>query len=597
MAETDVKHPDPLQRAMALHRAGNLVEAEQLYKAILNGQQDHPAALHMLGVLEFQRGRSANAIRLIDEALVIRPDYAQALIDRGSILCALDRQQEGLGCYDQALAIRPGHVDALCNRGYALQLLDRQEEALASYDQALAINPNAAEALNNRGNVLYALKRLPEALESYDRALAVKPDYAEALNNRGTVLNALEQRQRALESYDRALAVKPDYAEALNNRGNVLLALKRLPEALESCDRALALKRDYVDALFNRGNVLAELKRVEEAVASYDQVLALNPNYWNARNNRTNCRLLLGRFKEGWKDYEGRREIAGSKPNSEFVTWQGEDLSGRHLLVFAEQGLGDTIQFCRYLPLLVQRGCRVSFLTPARLVRLLQPSVRPVEIVSELKNIPGIEFQVRLMSLPYKFNTDLSSIPNKVPYLKAEPQLEARWRARIGSQRFNIGIAWQGNPDGDQDRNIPLEEFVPLTRIPGVRLICLQKLMSLPKGAGLDQLARLSQDGTIEILGNDFDNGPDAFIDTAAVMNGLDLIIASDTSIVHLAGALGRPAWVALKHVPEWRWLLDREDSPWYPTLRLFRQPQPGNWRPVFLNIERELRTLVCARL
>jgi len=291
---------------------------------------------------------------------------------------------------------------------------------------------------------------------------------------------------------------------------------------------------------------------------------------------------LIGRYKEGWTDYEWRWE-AGYFPN--VPLWQGEDLKGRHLLVFSEQGLGDVIQFVRYLPLLAERKCKISFLAPAKLVRLLRPSIQPMEIVSALNGVQGIDFQVALMSLPHRFNTELASIPSKVPYLRAEAELEARWRARIGANGLKIGIAWQGNPGGavDKGRSIPLEKFAPLSRIPGVRLISLQK------HAGLDQLLGLPKDIEIETLGDALDNGPDAFIDTAAVMNNLDLIITSDTSVAHLAGALGRPTWVALNHVPDWRWLLDREDSPWYPTLRLFRQPQLDDWDSVFAAIEREL--------
>ena len=335
-----------------------------------------------------------------------------------------------------------------------------------------------------------------------------------------------------------------------------------------------------------------ELKRLDEALASYDRAIALKPGYADAYLNRALIRLLVGRYKEGWADYEWRWETKtcpSTRPNIKVPTWQGEDLSGRHLLVFTEQGLGDIIQFARYLPLLARYGCEITFLAPANLARLLGPSIHPLEVVSEIKGISGIDFQTALMSLPHRFNIELSSIPNKVSYLKAEPELEASYKSRIGASGFKVGIAWQGNPSGriDEGRSIPLERFIPLGRIPGVRLISLQKHV------GLDQLACLPKDVGIESLGNELDNGSDAFCDTAAVMNSLDLIITSDTSIAHLAGALGRPTWVALKYVPDWRWMLDRDDSPWYPTLRLFRQSQRDDWIQVFAKIERELRSLV----
>jgi hypothetical protein len=297
---------------------------------------------------------------------------------------------------------------------------------------------------------------------------------------------------------------------------------------------------------------------------------------------------LIGRFREGWADYEWRR-VAKKSPKSNIPTWRGEDLSRRHLLVFGEQGLGDVLQFVRYLLLFSDRTCKITLLVQSNLVRLLRPAIHPIEVASDLEEIHDVDFQCPLMSLPHRFNTELSSIPNIVPYLKAEPELEGRWKSLIGTHGFKIGIAWQGNPDRkvDEERSIPLAEFARLSRMPGIRLISLQRQV------GLDQLTRLPDDVVVETIGEDFDNGPDAFVDTAAIMKNLDLVITSDTSIAHLAGALACPTWVALKYLPDWRWLLDREDSPWYPTVRLFRQSERNGWARVFSNMDRELRALL----
>ena len=486
------------------------------------------------------------------------------------------------------MAIKPDYADALNNRGITLQELKRFDEALASYDRVLAIKPDYAEALNNRGNTLQELKRFDEALASYDRALAIKPDYAEAHSNRGNTLQELKRLDEALASYDRALAIKPDYAEALNNRGNSLQDLKRLNEALASYDRALAIKPDYAEAFNNRGNTLQELKRLDEALASYDRALAIKPDYADALNNRGITRLLSGHFQEGWVDYEWRwqtKDFSTRRPKLDAPDWQGEDIAGRSILVFTEQGMGDVIQFARFLPLLARRGAKVTFGPPANLIRLLRPLGTQIELVGSLKSGKTYDFQCALMSLPLWFGTDLNSIPAQIPYLKPEADLAARWSRRIGDQGFKIGIAWQGNPVGkiDQGRSYPLSELVPLARMPGVRLISLQKYH------GLDQLGHLPSDVTVETLGDDFDGGQDAFIDTAAVMSHLDLIITSDTSIAHLAGTLGRRTWVALQYVPDWRWLLDRDDSPWYPSLRLFRQETHGDWKGVFSRMEKKL--------
>jgi hypothetical protein len=299
---------------------------------------------------------------------------------------------------------------------------------------------------------------------------------------------------------------------------------------------------------------------------------------------------LKGEYREGWADHEWRWQSKGfpsKRPAIDAPTWRGQNLQGRRILIFREQGYGDIIQFARYLPLLRQCGADVTFFLSPQLRRLLRPLTAGVEVISE----PGsarFDFQCALMSLPFGFKTDLSSVPNAVPYLGAEPDLIGRWRVRIGMRGFKIGIAWHGNPNAlEKTRFIPLPQFIPLARLAGVRLISLQCK------DGLDQLGGLPADIKIETLGDDFCGGPDAFVDTAAVMANLDLIISCDTSIPHLAGALGRPVWVALNHVPDWRWLLDRDDSPWYPTARLFGQKRRGDCSSVFAQIERELRSLL----
>jgi len=301
-------------------------------------------------------------------------------------------------------------------------------------------------------------------------------------------------------------------------------------------------------------------------------------------------RLLIGRFGDGWADHEWRWQANNLPKPAKIIgrPWRGEDLRGRSIAVYSEQGLGDVIQFVRYLPLLIERGAVVSLFVPENLIRLLRPFSPPVTISASTDDRVSFDFQCALMSLPLWFRTDLSSIPNAIPYLTAENDLVARWNQKLGSHGFKIGIAWQGKPGGpiDQGRSIPLAEFAPLAKIAGVRLISLQKTH------GLDQLKRLPADTNIETFGEEFDSGSDAFVDTAAVMRNLDLIITSDTSIAHLAGALGRPTWIALKQVPDWRWLLERDDSPWYPTVRLFRQQTAGDWKSVFTKIDRELRSL-----
>jgi tetratricopeptide (TPR) repeat protein len=588
--QNDVDVAALFDQALALFRAGHLAQAKRIARRILADDPNHAQALHLLGVALSQQGNHTEGLRFIDAARQIDGQSASIHNTRGNVLVALQRFDEAVASYDNAIALKSDFIEPFCNRGAALQELKRFDEAVTSYDNAIALRPNYAEAFCNRGLALQELKRFDEALASYDKAIALTPDYAEAFYNRGLGLQRLERFDEAVASYDKAIALKSDFAEALCNRGAALQELKRFDEAVTSYNKAIALKPD-AEAFYSRGIVLQELSRFDEALASYDQAIALKPGYAEAFWNRALGKLLLGRYEEGWGDYEWRlvaKDFASRRLDLEVPTWQGEDLSGRHLLVLGEQGFGDVVQFVRYLPLLAERKCKVTFLAPAKLVRLLRRSIQPVEIVSELEAGQEIDFHVAMMSLPLRFNTLLASIPHKVPYLIAEPELEARWKAQIGVHGFKIGIAWQGNPGNkiDEGRSIPLEQFVPLSRVPGVRLISLQKQV------GLDQLAGMSKDVAIESLGDAFDSGPDAFIDTAAVMINLNLVITADTSIAHLAGALGRPTWVALKQVPDWRWLLDREDCPWYPTVRLFRQARRDDWASVFARINQQIKSL-----
>jgi hypothetical protein len=444
--------------------------------------------------------------------------------------------------------------------------------------------------LNNRGVVRFALERFAEAAEDYGRALALKPDYAEALYNNALALEKLSRFNDALTSLDRAIALNPDYPEAHNLRGNLLCALMQWEKALASYDRAVALAPAYADAVNNRGVALLQMKRLDEAIESHTRAIALKPDFAEAYYKRGLAKLLAVRFREGWADAEWRGRIEATvaeRPKLALPEWRDEPPVGRRILVYAEQGWGDTIQFCRYLPLLAERGAKVTFLAPTRLLRLLKPLDETVRLIDAAHDQGLFDFQCALMSLPHRLGTDLENVPNRVPYLAAEKALADTWRARLG-EGLKIGIAWQGNPKGgvDRGRSVPLGAFFPLARVSGARLIALQK------NDGLEQLADLPPDVRIETPPAPFDEGPDAFVDSAAIMAALDLIVTTDTAIAHLAGALNRPVWLALRYVPDWRWLLEREDSPWYSGMRLFRQETPGDWTPMFARMAQELAAL-----
>ena len=510
------------------------------------------------------------------------------LFDQALALFRSGRLAEAKRIARRILADQPKHAKALHLLGAALSQQGNHTEGLRHIEAAMQIDEQSASIYNSRGNVLAALQRFDEAVASFDKAIALKPDFAEPFSNRGGALQELKRFDEALASYDKAIALNPESAAAFYNRGLALGELNQFDEALASYDQAIALTPDYAEAFCSRGAALQALKRLDEALMSYDKAITLKPNYADAYMNRGLVRLLMARYHKGWTDYEWRREVKdfpSKRTNIKAQTWRGENLSGRHLLVFGEQGFGDVIQFVRFLPLLDERKCKITFLAPAKLVPLLRLSFEQTEIVSELSGVENFDFQVPLTSLPLAFNTRLETIPSKTPYLIASPERMKVWEERLPKSRaLRAAIGWAGNPNfpTDKSRSIGLQRLLPLLSVPGVQFISLQKdLRSGDEGL-------LRQYPQVIHLGDSLDD----FSDTAAVMSQLDLVISSDTAPVHLAGALGRPVWVLLRHVPDWRWLLDRDDSPWYPSARLFRQPAAGDWDSVVTKVVEELSLL-----
>jgi tetratricopeptide (TPR) repeat protein len=580
-------------RGNALHDLKRLDEALKSYEKALEIKPDYADTLNNRGVIFQELARFDEALESYEQALAIRPDYAEALNNRGNTLQELKRFDEALESYEQALAIRPDYPEAHNNRGVTFQDLARLDEALESFERALAIKPDYAEALNNRGNTLQELARFDEALESYERALEIRPGYADAHNNRGNTLQELKRFDEALESYEQALAIRPDYAEALNNRGNTLQKLGRFDEALEGYERAVAIRADYAEAFNNRGNALQELVRFDEALESYQRALAIRPDYAACHVNRAFLLLQTGRFAEGWQGYEWRRKIdSGTARLLSGPEWTGGDTNAKRLLFYSEQGLGDTIQFSRFACSIAASGKEVLLEVQPSLGGLLD-GLGGVKVIRNGATVPEHDAELPLMSLPHVLGTTPETMPGNLPYLFAEPARVEAWAKRLPSGQFRVGIVWQGKSTGDVDigRSIPLRSFAPLCRIPGLTLISLQKY------DGAEQLAHLPPGMTVETLGAEFDAGSDAFVDCAAVMMNLDLVISSDTAAAHLAGALGRPVWIVLKHVPDWRWMMDREDTPWYPTARLFRQARRDDWDEVFERIAAELARAAAAKI
>jgi Flp pilus assembly protein TadD len=504
--------------------------------------------------------------------------------------CAAGRIQEAEQICRQILAVHSDFADAWHLLGVVALQTDRYEAAETYIAKAINLDSTKSSFYCNLGNVLKAQKRFDEAIGCFGRAIELEPSDPELHYNLGNTLRADERLEEAVACYRRALEIDPTYALAHDNLGSTLQHLGRLDEAIARYRCALEHKPDESRTHSNLGNALQRLRRFDEAAACYARALELDPRQPYAHFSSAALKLLTGDFSQGWAEYEWRwklselRERQFSEPQ-----WNGEELGQRHIFLHAEQAFGDTIQFIRYAALVKERNPRATLTVelPRPLTKLLAKCPGIDQLVAEGDELPPFDIHLPLASLPGIFNTTLTTIPNRIPYLSADRVLRDEWRVKLGSfNGLRIGINWRGRAL-TRDRDLPVRFFADLASLPGVQLISLQKQ------SAHDELDDAKQRLPIVSLGPDFDRHHGAFMDTAAVMMNLDLVISSDTAIAHLAGALGVPVWLALPYVPEWRWLLDRSDSPWYPTMRLFRQKKVGDWEGVFEEVREGLRELV----
>ena len=568
--------------AVRYHQGGNLAEAESIYRQVLQAEPRNVNALHFLGILANQAGRHDLGIPLIRQAIAINPsvpdfhaNLSLALFEQGNVFFGQRQIAQAAECYRQALTGNPHFVDAHNNLGNALKDLGRLAEAAACFRQALALDPRYANAHFNLGNVLFDQGQFSGAAESYRQALGLNPNDPNAHNNLGNALKEQGLLAEATECYRQALRLTTNQADFHVNLGNVLKDQGELIEAAESYRQALQLNPNLADAHSSLGITLVGQRRLAEAAESFQQALRLNPKHWFAALEPLAPAACYKGISRAWQDYGMRWARPEMLPRSfPQPRWDGTPLAGKTILVYAEQGLGDTLQFARYLPMVKQRGGNVIFDCQPALQGLFAGMNGINHLVREGEPIPPFDVQVPLLSLPGIFQTTPTTIPAQVPYLEADPDLVLKWEAEIrrAARRkaagevaaLTIGIVWQGNSKmlGDRLRSIPLKFFEPLARVPGVRLVSLQK------GSGADQLRALQVIFPILDLGD----GLNTFSDTAAVMKNLDLIVTSDTSVAHLAGALGVPVWTVLQFVPDWRWFLDRPDSQVSDHAALFRQ-------------------------
>ncbi|MDR4499738.1 MAG: tetratricopeptide repeat protein [Candidatus Scalindua sp.] len=550
---------DLFQNALKSHQNGDLAAAERSYRTILETEPVHADVIFLLGTLQLQVGNLETAASLLMKTILLKPDYIEAYNTLGGVLQKQGKFNEAVEIYRNGLTLKPDHAETYNNLGTVLKKQNRFDEAVANYKCAITIRPHYAEAYYNLANLYKEQGRLDDALENYGKAIDFNPVYIEALNNLGVTLKEHGRLDEALAIHKRAIKLRPDYAEAHNNNGIVFQELGMVYEALKSFDKAIVLKPDYAEAHFNRSMAL----------------------------------LLAGQFDEAWPEYEWRLNTKTYRLRTfKQSKWDGSPLDGRSILVHSEQGLGDTIQFVRYLPMIQSQGGRVVFECYPSLYRLLRECAGIKTIVERVPSgglHETFDVHVPLMSLPGIFGTRLDTIPSLVPYITAEPVLVTEWQNRLDNNDFfKVGLVWAGNPHNirDSGRSCLLSNFACLAEIPGVTFYALQKgtasleTLNPPEGMTIVNLDRELKD----------------FADTAAVIASLDLVISVDTAVIHLAGAIGKTVWALLPFAPDWRWLLEREDSPWYPSMRLFRQTYPGDWEGVMQRVRQVLIEEVLSR-
>lgn len=580
LAQLQVLH----SQAEQIHRV-DPARAQQILGQLLNAETDDVSAIAFQGAVWLNLGRPDAALVRFERALTIAPPIAEILLDRAVALGMLRRFDEAASSCAQAVLMAPDAADAHFLHAEMLMQLGRLADASTSLDRVLGLKPDLLQALKNRGMISLLLGSFEAALTDFDRILILEPQNPDILSDRGQALCSMFRFDEALESLDRAIAIDSRAVKALHNRGIVLWSMERFDEALDSYDRALNIAPDLPQIQTSRANTLVALLRLGEAMEAHNAIAARVPDFAQGRWNRANSMLLLGNWKEGFAEFEWRKKQAESAwrfPARSRPEWLGrEDISGKTLLIRAEQGFGDTLQFARYGALAKARGARVILAVQPDLKRLLQNGLNGADSVIGLDEPePQHDFQVPIMSLALAFGTEAETVPADIPYIKAEECLVADWRKKLGTHGFKVGVSWHGSPHSG-GRSFPLAALAEVASLPGVRLISLQK------GAGNEQFRQLPPGMCVEQLGPAYDAGD--FADTAAVIGALDLVITCDTAVAHLAGALGRPAWIALKHSADWRWLTGRDDSPWYPTIRLFRQQSTGDWQSVFAAMGRNL--------
>jgi len=579
---TQMKLTELLNKGLSLHQQGQITEAQIFYRKILKNYPSHIQALRLLGLIEAQRKQYDKAIVLLSRATKIDPNDPATFFNLSLALQENKKIKDAIYFYNKTISLKPNYLEAHFNKGVALNLLVQFNDALDSFNRAIELKPDYAEAYLNRGISLQGLEQYNLAINSYDKAIELKPDYAEAFINRGISLQGLEQYNLAINSYDKAIELKPDYAEAYLNRALSRQGLNQYDLAFDDYDKAIELKPDFAEAHFNKGVALQDINQFSAALNSYDNAIRVKPDFYIVYHQKSMLKLLLGEYEDGWRLYESRWKtdsLQDSFRKFNNPLWLGkQSIKNKTILIYAEQGLGDSIQFCRYIKMLESLSPKKIFLeVPSALISILSTLDSKATLIDDSSSIAKFDFHCPLMSLPLALTTTLNTIPAKIPYLYASINKVEHWANKLPKSKYpKIGLAWSGSTlhKNDHNRSLSIQKLEPLLQLP-FEFHCLQKEIRSPDLKIINELKKIH---TYQEDLNDFS-------DTAALIENLDLVISVDTSVAHLAGAMGKKVFIMLPYAPDYRWMLNRADSPWYPNASLFRQPERGDWESLIKHL------------
>lgn len=567
-------------RGLIARRKEDHVRAGEYFAAAAARSPDTALYCRDFGVSLATQGRKHEALEILERAMALGPEDAATHFHIGNVLLGLGRPRDAVSFYQRAVELEPESPESHNNLAAALRDCGQTAQSIAAAEAALSIRPDYSEALNNLALALCDVRRYPQAIERFEAALSLDPGNPEVLNNAGVALHADGRLGEAEQRLRAALAIRPGWGEAALNLGNLLRQQSRLEEAVELYRDALAADPMDIKSYGNLGLALLNLNKPREAISIYEKALSLAPDNADIRMSLGIAQLMLGEYAPGWENYERRWQamsFTARKRSFESPLWDGGSSAGQRILVHAEQGFGDTLQFCRYVPLLAAQGASVIFECQRPLMRLCESLEGVVELIPRGAALPRSDAHIPLLSLPRIFSTTLATIPANGPYLRPPDDTARAWRERIETDDFKIGLVWTGDPKRQDDilRSCPKAALAPILSVPGVRFFSLQ--------------VGDSPDATMPNV-TDLGSSVADFADTAGALSALDLTITVDTAVAHLAGALGRPVWVMLGVHADWRYLMDREDSPWYPTMRLFRQDRRGDWTGLAARVAASLR-------